>query len=67
MSTQRLLNASLANLQLCLSRFNSNTASICLIKRKKYPRLYPTTLINADGSSYTIRYELPRQIIKVCV
>lgn len=46
-------------------RFNSNRASICRINRLQYLRHYPTTVVNPDGSTYTIRYKEPRQIIKV--
>lgn len=34
------------------------------IKRALYPRLYPTTLTFKDGSTITMRYHEPRQIIK---
>jgi len=45
---------------------NSNTASITKVHRKMYARLYPTTVVLPDGSSFNIRYYEPRKIIKVC-
>ena len=33
--------------------------------RGLYARLYPTTLVFKDGSTITIRYHEPRQIIKI--
>lgn len=34
------------------------------VKRDLYARLYPTTLVFKDGSTITMRYHEPRQIIK---
>ena len=59
-----LLRSALLSVNCC--RYNSNTAALTRIKRSKYPRLYPTRIVNPDGSTYTIRYEMPRQIICVC-
>jgi large subunit ribosomal protein L55 len=33
--------------------------------RLKYLRPYPTLLVNPDGSTITVRYHEPRQIIKL--
>ncbi|CAL8088796.1 unnamed protein product [Orchesella dallaii] len=48
-------------------RFNSNRASICRISRLQYLRQYPTLVVNPDGSTFTIRYKEPRQIISLPV
>ncbi|ODM94890.1 39S ribosomal protein L55, mitochondrial [Orchesella cincta] len=48
-------------------RYNSNRASICKIGRLQYLRHYPTLVVNPDGSTFTIRYKEPRQIIKLPV
>ncbi|GAB6031656.1 Mitochondrial ribosomal protein L55 [Chamberlinius hualienensis] len=45
--------------------FNSHTASIGKVGRQTYTRLYPTLLVNPDGSTITIRYHLPQRIIKL--
>lgn len=44
---------------------NSKAASITRPHRPTYARLYPTLLVRPDGSTITIRYHEPRQIIKV--
>lgn len=44
---------------------NSNTAIIAKVHRKMYARLYPTTVVLPDGSSFNIRYYEPRKIIKL--
>merc|ERR1712142_251336 len=44
-------------------RWNSNRASISRINRTIYPRLYPVTVVNPDGSSFRIRFKEPRRII----
>ncbi|XP_066253297.1 large ribosomal subunit protein mL55 [Euwallacea similis] len=41
------------------------TASITRPHRLTYARLYPTLLVQPDGSTYTIRYPEPRKIIKL--
>lgn len=46
-------------------RSGSNRAVISRINRRVYARTYPTTLVYPDGSTVTIRYPEPRQIIKV--
>jgi large subunit ribosomal protein L55 len=48
-------------------RFNSNRAAICRVNRLQYLRQYPTTVVNPDGSTFTIRYFEPRRIIKLPV
>lgn len=45
--------------------FSSKTASITKIHRNIYPQHYLTKVIQPDGSSYTIRFNDPRMIIKV--
>ncbi|XP_031640825.1 39S ribosomal protein L55, mitochondrial [Contarinia nasturtii] len=42
---------------------SSATASITKTHRIFYCRHYPTTLVNPDGSTLTIRYHEPRKII----
>lgn len=44
---------------------NCNRAAIAKVRRTTYKRLYPTLLVNADGSTLTIRYHEPRKIIKL--
>ncbi|XP_014663266.1 PREDICTED: 39S ribosomal protein L55, mitochondrial-like [Priapulus caudatus] len=46
-------------------RHNSNRASITKIGRLTYARLYPTMLVNPDGSTVRIKYREPRKIIKL--
>lgn len=35
------------------------------VKRDLFARMYPTTLVFKDGSTITIRYPEPRQILKL--
>lgn len=44
---------------------SSATSSITKVHRLLYCRYYPTTLVQPDGSTFTIRYHEPRQIIQV--
>uniref|UniRef100_A0A1B6CXM7 39S ribosomal protein L55, mitochondrial n=1 Tax=Clastoptera arizonana TaxID=38151 RepID=A0A1B6CXM7_9HEMI len=44
---------------------SSSSAIVTRIHRLKYIRHYPTTVVQPDGSSFTIRYSEPRQIIKL--
>lgn len=44
-------------------RHNSNRAAIAKVRRPIYARLYPTVVVNPDGSTFTIRYREPRKII----
>lgn len=48
-----------------LCRHNSNRTAISCINRNRYPKIYPTLLVFADGSTVRIRYHEPRAIIKV--
>lgn len=41
------------------------TRQVYRVRRELYARLYPTTLVFKDGSTVTIRYPEPRQIIKL--
>lgn len=43
----------------------SNRTTFAKIGREKYCRMYPTLVVNPDGSSYTIRYHEPRKIINL--
>ncbi|CAF0744121.1 unnamed protein product [Brachionus calyciflorus] len=40
-------------------------ASLGVIKRPTYSRMYPVTLVNPDGSSITIKYHEPIAIIQL--
>ncbi|XP_055319969.1 39S ribosomal protein L55, mitochondrial [Sitodiplosis mosellana] len=44
---------------------SSATAGITKTHRLLYCRVYPTTLVQPDGSTITIRYHEPRQIIQL--
>lgn len=44
---------------------SNKSALISKTKREYYLRTYPTTVVEPDGSSYTIRYQEPRRIIKL--
>ena len=46
--------------------FNANRAVVTKIKRTTYCRKYPTLLVQPDGSTITVNYHEPREIIKVC-
>ncbi|KAI0230247.1 39S ribosomal protein L55, mitochondrial [Lamellibrachia satsuma] len=47
-------------------RRNCNKASITRINRKVYTRMYESTMmVMADGSTINIRYNEPREIIKL--
>lgn len=48
-----------------LRYLNSLSASVTRPHRLTYKRLYPTVLVNPDGSTINIRYHEPRKIIKV--
>merc|ERR1712106_710036 len=49
----------------CNLKINAHRASIARVGRLTYTRMYPTTLVLSDGSSFTIRYHEPRKIIKL--
>ncbi|CAG9838223.1 unnamed protein product [Diabrotica balteata] len=44
-----------------------NSLSACITKphRNTYLKTYPTVIAKPDGSTYTIRYEEPRKLIKL--
>ena len=44
---------------------NANRVVVTKIKRATYCRKYPTLLVKPDGSTITIKYHEPREIIKV--
>ncbi|KAA3674769.1 large subunit ribosomal protein L55 [Paragonimus westermani] len=46
-------------------RTTANRASISRVKRKVYPRMYPITLVLANGASLQMRYHEPRHILQV--
>ncbi|KAH8362285.1 hypothetical protein KR200_003171 [Drosophila serrata] len=46
----------------CLS---SATAAVTRLHRSVYCRMYPTVVVQPDGSTINIRYHEPRKIIKV--
>ncbi|KAF8568967.1 hypothetical protein P879_08553 [Paragonimus westermani] len=46
-------------------RTTANRASISRVKRKIYPRMYPITLVLANGASLQMRYYEPRHILQV--
>lgn len=46
---------------------SSSTATITKVHRLLYCRLYPTMLVQPDGSTIRIRYHEPRKIIRVNV
>lgn len=46
---------------------NANRVVVTKIKRATYCRKYPTLLVKPDGSTITIKYHEPREIIKLPV
>ncbi|CAH8601721.1 unnamed protein product [Dicrocoelium dendriticum] len=46
-------------------RTNANRTSICRIKRKIYPRMYPVIVAFADGGSVRIRFHEPRHLLQL--
>jgi len=46
----------------CIS---SATTAVTRLHRSVYCRLYPTVVVQPDGSTINIRYHEPRKIIKV--
>ncbi|KAF6777797.1 hypothetical protein AHF37_02733 [Paragonimus kellicotti] len=46
-------------------RTTANRAAISRVKRKIYPRMYPITLVLANGASLQMRYHEPRHILQV--
>jgi len=57
----------LAGITSCRDISNSHRASITRINRIQYVLHYPTTVVNPDGSTFTVRYTTPRKIIKLPV
>lgn len=60
--------AMLANLPCKLSQIrnvSSAMTNITKVHRLLYCRFYPTMLVQPDGSTITVRYHEPRQIIQV--
>ncbi|XP_045617891.1 large ribosomal subunit protein mL55 [Procambarus clarkii] len=47
------------------TNINCHRASIARIGRLTYARMYPTIMVQSDGSTITIRYHEPRKIIKM--
>jgi hypothetical protein len=45
--------------------FNSNRALVTRVKRTLFPRLYPSTLVNPDGSTVRIKYPTPRNLVRL--
>jgi len=43
---------------------NANRCVVTKIKRAKFSRMYPTTAVLPDGSTITIKYPEPRQLIR---
>lgn len=46
---------------------SSKTAAVTKIHRTIYCRMYPTLLVQPDGSTITVRYHEPREIVRVCI
>ncbi|XP_068153526.1 large ribosomal subunit protein mL55 [Drosophila tropicalis] len=44
---------------------SSATAAVTRLHRSVYCRLYPTVVVQPDGSTINIRYQEPRKIIKL--
>ena len=45
--------------------FNSNRAAVSRIRRKFFTQMYPIQLVNPDGSTVRIRYDVPKKYVKV--
>ncbi|XP_037955568.1 39S ribosomal protein L55, mitochondrial-like [Teleopsis dalmanni] len=48
-----------------LRSLSSATAAVTRLHRSVYSRMYPTVVVQPDGSTITIRYHEPRKIIKL--
>jgi len=44
---------------------NANRAAVTRVKRATYMRQYPTTLVQPDGSTITVRYPEPRIVLSL--
>lgn len=62
-SMRKLLNLPCKYLQ--KRNVSSATAGITKTHRLLYCRVYPTTVVQPDGSTITLRYHEPRQIVQV--
>ncbi|CAB4069809.1 MRPL55 [Lepeophtheirus salmonis] len=51
--------------KICVRELNANKAVITSVRRPHPTRTYPTLLVTPDGSTYNIKYSVPRQIIKL--
>jgi len=50
---------------LAISRqLNANRCAVTKIKRAKATRMYPTTAVLPDGSTVTVKYPVPIQLIR---
>lgn len=47
--------------------FNANRAVVTRIKRTHFTQMYPVQLIKPDGSTLSIKYSVPRLMIKLPV
>lgn len=45
--------------------FNANRAVVTKVKRALYTRLYPVTIVNADGSTVRSKFPTPRILVKL--
>lgn len=62
---QGLLRVAFIPSRTIFRELNCHVASVTKIHRKTYERMYPTLLIQPDGSSIVIKYHEPRQIIRL--
>jgi len=44
---------------------NANRAAITRVKRERYQRLYPITLVQPDGSTIQVKYPEPRILLRL--
>lgn len=66
MNLRVLLNSRIKLLNHTFNRcLSNNIPEVTKIHREIYSRMYPTTVVLSDGSSFNIRYHEPRKIIKV--
>lgn len=49
----------------CCRGLSNNIALVTKVHRESYLRTYPTLVVQADGSSFYVRYHEPRSIIQV--
>jgi len=45
-------------------QLNANRCAVTKIKRSRYTRQYPTSAVQPDGSTITIKYPAPVQLIR---